>query len=199
MARGQRQRDRELAAEIERLYGLPLAEFTAARNALSTRLRKEGEAAEADRVKSLAKPTPSAWAVNRLMREDRAAFDALLAAGERARAAQAEVAAGKTGPDEMRKALAAQRERRDELKARAARLLGEGGRKATGTQLERLSHDFDALALDPAAAAGMGRLLPARPPASRPQPARSMHRPPAPPTRTARPAPGRPPPAPRER
>lgn len=39
----------------DELYGLPLAGFTAARNELAARLRKEGYRAEAEAVKALAK------------------------------------------------------------------------------------------------------------------------------------------------
>ena len=49
--------------DINRLFELPLAEFTAARNALATRLKKAGRSGDAERVKSLAKPPVSAWAV----------------------------------------------------------------------------------------------------------------------------------------
>jgi hypothetical protein len=44
--------------EIRRLYGVSLAEFIAARNALATRLRKAGQQEEAQTVKALKKPTP---------------------------------------------------------------------------------------------------------------------------------------------
>ena len=56
---------------IDRLYGLPLAEFTAARNEAARALRQAGEREAAERVKTLSKPTAAAGAVNRLVREHR--------------------------------------------------------------------------------------------------------------------------------
>ena len=50
-----------MSDEIDRLYELPLEEFTAARNALA---KETGDAA----LKQLKKPTVPAWAVNQLAR-----------------------------------------------------------------------------------------------------------------------------------
>ena len=58
-----------LSAEIDRLYALPLEEFTAERDALAKRLRKEGDRDEADSVKALKKPSVAAWAVNQVRRD----------------------------------------------------------------------------------------------------------------------------------
>lgn len=60
-------------AEIDRLYQLPLAEFTAARNALAKR-----EPAHAADIRALAKPTVPAWAVNQLYWKDRPIYDRLI-------------------------------------------------------------------------------------------------------------------------
>src|SRR3954451_19713893 len=49
-----------LEQEIERLYQLPLEEFTPARNALAK------GSTEAARIRALAKPPIGAWAVNQL-------------------------------------------------------------------------------------------------------------------------------------
>jgi hypothetical protein len=59
----------DVSSEIDRLYGLPLDEFTPARNALARRLRSEGRRDEAAEVAALRKPVVSAWAVNRVVRE----------------------------------------------------------------------------------------------------------------------------------
>jgi hypothetical protein len=153
MAKGARQGSRGTDAEIGRLYSLPLGEFTAARNALVARLKKEGHGAEAARVKALVKPGPSAWAVNALLRAEPAAMKELLAAGERARTAQRRVAAGRAGAADLRQALEEARRQRDELRRRGAALLAESGRKPSQAVLERLTGNLDALALDPAATA----------------------------------------------
>ena len=57
------------AADIDRLYALPLEEFTRERDELAKRLRKEGDADAAAKVKALKKPTVAAWAVNQVHRD----------------------------------------------------------------------------------------------------------------------------------
>ena len=74
--------------EVDALYKLPIAEFTAARNTLATRLKQGGRRNEAELVKALVKPSSSAWAVNQLYWNHRDAFDRLIATGERFREAQ---------------------------------------------------------------------------------------------------------------
>jgi hypothetical protein len=75
--------------EIDGLYGLPLDEFTAARNALAKRLRGAGDREEADAVAKLEKPSAVAWAVNQLRRGERKDVDRLLAVADELRKAQA--------------------------------------------------------------------------------------------------------------
>jgi hypothetical protein len=72
----------------DRLYGLPPEDFTAARNQAERELRQAGEREEADRVKALRKPTASAGAVNRLVRNHRPQVEAFLDAAARLRDAQ---------------------------------------------------------------------------------------------------------------
>jgi hypothetical protein len=73
---------------IDRLYGLPLEEFTRARNEAATELRREGRREEADEIKALRKPSTVAGAVNRLVREHRAQVEEYLAAASALRDAQ---------------------------------------------------------------------------------------------------------------
>ena len=54
--------------EADALYGLPLEDFVAERDALAKRLRGEGRREDAQAVKALAKPTVAAWAVNQAVR-----------------------------------------------------------------------------------------------------------------------------------
>jgi hypothetical protein len=90
-------------AAIDRLYALPLAEFTAARNALAKILPKDDAAA----VKRLEKPTTVAWAVNQLYWRDRHAWTRLMKAGQALRAAQ--IAALKGGEADLRQASVSHR------------------------------------------------------------------------------------------
>lgn len=76
---------RKLKDDVDELFKLPLADFIGARNALATRLKQSGQANDANLVKTLAKPSVSAWTVNQLYWHHRAAFDKLLAAGQRLR------------------------------------------------------------------------------------------------------------------
>ena len=73
---------------IDRLYGLPPAEFIRGRDLAVRELRADGQRAEAARVKELRKPTESAAAVNRLVRERRADVNRFLAAADALRKAQ---------------------------------------------------------------------------------------------------------------
>lgn len=63
---------------IDRLYGLPLAEFTAARNEAARELRTAGQREAAERVKALRRPTAAAGAVNRLVRGHRGEVERFL-------------------------------------------------------------------------------------------------------------------------
>src|SRR5204862_2800665 len=90
------------------LFQLPLAEFTAARNALAARMKKTGQIEEANRVKAMSKPSVSAWAVNQIYWKNRDAFDNLMRAGAQVVHAHALQLAGK--PADTRVPLAARRE-----------------------------------------------------------------------------------------
>jgi hypothetical protein len=72
---------------VDELYGAPLEEFIARRDARAKELRKSDRAA-ADAVKKLRKPSVSAAAVNQLVRSSPDDVEALLAAGEALRQAQ---------------------------------------------------------------------------------------------------------------
>ena len=141
----------DLDVELQRLYSGPLDAFTAARNDLAKQLRKLGHGPDANQVKTLAKPTPSAWAVNLLFDRERERMDELLAAGKRARAGQREAVSGR-GPEALRESLGAVRRLIDELRRRAAAFLAESGRTVSRTMIERIGTDLQALALSPAVA-----------------------------------------------
>jgi hypothetical protein len=118
----------ELENDVDALFRLPLAEFTGARNALAARLKKSGreeEKAEAARVKTLAKPSISAWAVNQLYWNHREAFDRLIASGERFHKAQTSRSAGKVA--DMRAALDDRRQALTHLSDLATSLLRDAG------------------------------------------------------------------------
>ncbi len=76
--------------DLDRLYQLPLSEFTAARNELAKKAGADGAA-----IKGLAKPSVPAWAVNQLYWIDRKTYDRLIKASERVRAGHAQSLKGK--------------------------------------------------------------------------------------------------------
>jgi hypothetical protein len=167
-----------LEREIDRLYQLPLGDFTAARNALA----KTG----GPRVRALVKPALPAWAVNQLYWRNRAAWDALVAAAEAQRRAHHAVLAGRKA--DLRAAGRSHDEAVDAaLKAALAILADEGHpvteatRQAVSTTLRAVPGDepagrltrtiqpggFEMLA--GLTIAGAGR----KPPRSSPSPART--------------------------
>jgi hypothetical protein len=88
--------DLELDQELDRLYALPLTEFTSARDELAKRLRAEQRQEQAEEVKRLRKPTVTAWLVNRLARERELEVQRLVKAGEALAQAQVEAAGGQS-------------------------------------------------------------------------------------------------------
>lgn len=101
----------EIEELIDRLYALPLQEFTRERNQVERKLRKAGEREQAERVKSLRKPTAAAGAVNRLVRSHRAEVEAFLRAAATLRDAQV------AGKGDLASAARAEREGLEELVA----------------------------------------------------------------------------------
>jgi hypothetical protein len=154
------------------LYGLPLEEFTKARDELAKELRRSGKKEAADEVKALRKPSVSAWTVNQLARRRPQETRALVKAGEGLRKAQ-RAAVGGRGPEALRDATRSHRDRLDELTAAARDELG-----ASGPTLQRVAQTLRGASVDKESAkallagtltgdveqAGFGALLSAVPP-----------------------------------
>lgn len=79
-----------LTEAIEELYRGAPGEFVQTRRRLAEAAKAAGDAATAQQIKALRRPTVSAWAVNLLVRERPPLAGELLAFGERLRAAWAE-------------------------------------------------------------------------------------------------------------
>jgi len=133
----------KLEDEIDALFTLPLAEFTGVRNTLAARLKKEKRADEANRVKLLAKPPVSAWAVNQLYWNHRDEFEQLIATGKRFHSAQASRSAAKVA--NMRDSLEARRQALVQLSDLAAELLQEAGHNPSQDTLRRVTTTLEAL------------------------------------------------------
>lgn len=136
----QRKRVDALEADLDALFRLPLTEFTGARNTLAAQLKKNGRGDEAAHVKSLAKPSISAWTVNQLYWEHREEFDQLIALGERFRKAQK---SGKVA--EMRTALDERRETLTDLSELATSLLRDGGHNPAPDTIHRITTTLQGL------------------------------------------------------
>ncbi len=100
------------------LYGLDLAEFIPARDALVKELRAGGDRDGAAAVKKLAKPTRAAWAVNRLVRDHPDEIAALVDASAALAGAQEQLLDG-ADADVLRSAAVAARALVDALAAEA--------------------------------------------------------------------------------
>ena len=128
------------SSDIDGLFALPLAEFTAARNSLASRLRKEGQKEEAERVKALPKPPASAWAVNQLFWHRRSEMDRLFALGVKVREAQI------GGAADLRALLDKRRQLVSQLTDRAAEILKAAGHADSRDTTRKISITLDSLA-----------------------------------------------------
>ena len=125
----------EMLDEADDLYGLPLGEFTAARDALAKRLRGEKRREDADFVKGLKRPSVAAGAINLAVREHGA--DDLLAAGEELRAAHGALLEGSGDAAAVRDATAREREAVRDLTRLA---LGDDASAATEEKVRATLH-----------------------------------------------------------
>jgi hypothetical protein len=122
--------------QIDQLYQLPLDAFTAARNALA-------KTSGASEVKKLEKPNLAAWTVNQLYWRDRKAYDEVIKAAERMRAAYKQMLAGKTA--DVRGAEDIHQEALREAKQAARKLLEEGGHPNPEAVMMPVAETLDAL------------------------------------------------------
>ncbi|UPK73086.1 hypothetical protein MU582_11560 [Nocardioidaceae bacterium SCSIO 66511] len=117
-----------LRAEADELYGLPLEEFVASRNARTKEVRASGDRATAAQIAKLRKPRRVAWVLNMFVRRQPEDVDRLVDLGSQIRTAQ-----GDADRDELRSLDRARRDLTAELTRRARSIAGE------------LGHDIDDL------------------------------------------------------
>ncbi|VXB04272.1 hypothetical protein [Nocardioides sp. AX2bis] len=133
----------------DRLYGLPLGDFTPTRDARARELRTEDRALSAA-VKALRKPATAAWVVNQLVRGETEQVDQLLAVGDALREAQRSMSA-----DELR-ALTRQRRQVTAAVTTRARAVARGlGVKVTGPVADQVEATLTAAMVDADCAAGV--------------------------------------------
>jgi len=130
-----------LVRETQKLYGLPLSQFTSARNARAKALRKsDPELAAA--VAALPKPSVSAGALNELVHEDPSEVRALVQSGKRLRQAQEAAVSGKKGAD-LNEAIKEHRVALDRVQRDLRR------RKLSGATIDRATQTLRVASLDP--------------------------------------------------
>jgi hypothetical protein len=144
---------------VDRLYGLPLEEFTPQRDLAARELRRAGDREAAAELAKLPKPTPAAWTANQVARERPELIEGLLDAGAALRSAQEEALAG-GGGGALRDAMAGQR-RAIEALMDAAQSYRPAGRALSRAMADRLRMTLQAAAGDEALSAALaaGRLV----------------------------------------
>ena len=138
-----------LSDDIDALYGLPLDEFTRARNDLARRLRTERKPEDAAEVAGLRKPTAAAWVVNQLVRGRPDEVRALLAAANEIRAG------AEDGDARFREAV-------DRLARSAREILASSGRTASDHVVQEVVTTLRTVAATEPEALETGRLTEGR-------------------------------------
>ena len=128
MARGREVASTPDLSEAARLYALPLAEFTTARDALARQLAAAGDKAAAASVKQRRKPSVPAWAANQVVWHAPDEWRRLREATESLRSAHQSATLA-----ELRQAARRQREALRACEARAAESLAAAGHAASPT------------------------------------------------------------------
>ena len=145
----------DLETVADELYGLRPADFTGARDEQVAQARKSGDRELAAEIKSLRRPTTSAWLANLLARTRSDQVAELLDMGEALRQAQANLSG-----DELRR-LSAQRHRVVSALAQEARRVAyEQGERISDAVQQELEGTLEAALADPRAgeAVRVGRL-----------------------------------------
>jgi hypothetical protein len=132
---------RRLDADIDRLYQLPLDQFTTARNALVKEAGADGAA-----VREHEKPSVAAWAVNQLYWHRRAAYDALVQAAEALRAAHKAVLAGRAA--DLREAGQAHEKQLDLATKATLATLADHGQPVTDATKQAIATTLRALPVE---------------------------------------------------
>ncbi|MEA5456457.1 hypothetical protein SPF06_17130 [Sinomonas sp. JGH33] len=136
----------DLAAVAAELYGLPLAEFTPARNDQAKAARSEGNLLLAKQVAKLPKPSMAAWAVNMLARHRGEVLERVLGLGGSLRKAQDE-----RDPDALRRLGQERQKMLAEAVAEARAVAGEFGAPISNAAATDIEQTLRAAMADPEA------------------------------------------------
>lgn len=130
----------DLLEIADELYGLPLADFTPARDARAKELKGTDLA---PRVKALRKPSTAAWVVNLLVRRDADQVDQVLTVGAALREAQAAMSG-----EELRALTRQRRQLTAAVTTRARRTAREEGTRVTDAVAEQVEATLTAAMVD---------------------------------------------------
>lgn len=130
----------DLLSIADELYGLPLPEFTPARDARAKELKGTPLAAQ---VKALRKPSTAAWVVNLLVRRDTAQVEQVLTVGAALREAQAAMSA-----EELRALSRQRRQLTAAVTTGARRIAREEGTKVTQAVADQVEATLTAAMVD---------------------------------------------------
>lgn len=133
--------EKGLDTQIDRLFQLPLAEFTAARNALARQAGADGAA-----IKALSRPPVAAWAVNQLYFRDQDTYDALVAASTELRQTHKAVLEGRKA--DLRSATREHDLALDAAVKRTVALMQDAGQPVTDTTRHAIVNTLRALPSD---------------------------------------------------
>jgi hypothetical protein len=126
----------DIEDQIDRLYQLPLQEFTPARNALAKEAKRPT-------IKDLEKPNIAAWAVNQLYWRERPVFDRLVKASQLLRGEHRKLISGKSS--DIREAEKAHRDAIRESVDRIKRVLEDGGHTTSDATMTAVQETLEAL------------------------------------------------------
>lgn len=136
----------DVTGRLAHLYKQAPGAFVTNRNALARDLVQAGQRDLASRIKTLTRPSASAWLVNQLYWHERAEYDALLAAGVAAREAQQARLDGAGGGD-LERALAERDAVVRRMLQQAERLAAAGGVSLSADTRGRVRTSLEAIAL----------------------------------------------------
>lgn len=132
----------------DQLYGLPLADFTPARDALAKEHKADKDLAA--RIKALKKPSLAAWVVDLLVRRDAPQVEQVLAVGAALREAQANL-----DGEELRALTRQRRQLTAAVTSQARGLAHDEGVKVTQAVADQVEATLTAAMVDEGAAAAV--------------------------------------------
>ena len=121
----------DVDSELDRLYSLPLDEFTSERNSIANAAKNDGDDDAAKTVKALKKPSVGAWTLNQLARKHSDEIAELLSIREELERADS--------PQELRDLAGRRRDLVAKLSKMARSILAESEHGASHATVEKVS------------------------------------------------------------